>query len=133
MYINAWLESSYCWSFTQLFRVLRDQWGENFDSFISRKVVVIPGDVSLHNLGLKDEELKIKMLEEINVIVNLAGTSKFEERFHYQIKTNFILFFCLPNKFDQFDFFFLFLQVSHLNGCKYNVSSTCIKLRKELS
>lgn len=95
--------------------------------------MVIPGDVSLHNLGLKDEELKIKMLEEINVIVNLAGTSKFEERFHYQIKTNFILFFCLPNKFDQFDFFFLFLQVSHLNGCKYNVSSTCIKLRKELS
>jgi len=65
---------------TDLFRVLRDQRGQDFDSFISRKIEVISGDVSLHNFGLKDEKLKIKMLEEINVVVNFAASTRFDER-----------------------------------------------------
>jgi len=66
---------------TDLFRVLRDQCGQDFDSFISSKIVVIPGDVSLLNFGLKDEKLKSKMLEEINVVVNFAASTKFDERY----------------------------------------------------
>jgi len=60
--------------------VLRDQWDEDFDSFILKKIVVISGDVSLHNFGLEDEKLKIKMFEEINIIINFAATTKFDER-----------------------------------------------------
>jgi len=65
---------------TDLFRVLRDQWGKDFDSFISKKIVVISGDVSLHNFGMEDEQLKIKMIEEINIVMNFAATTKFDER-----------------------------------------------------
>lgn len=41
---------------TDLFRVLRDKLGKDFDSFISEKVVAVV-DVSLESLGLKDSEL----------------------------------------------------------------------------
>ncbi|XP_027345647.1 probable fatty acyl-CoA reductase 4 [Abrus precatorius] len=71
-----------------LFKVLRDQWGQDFDSFISKKVVIISGDVSLNNLGLKDEDLKTKMLEEIDVIVNFAASTKFDERFDVSMGVN---------------------------------------------
>lgn len=64
-----------------MFRVLRDEWGEDFDSFMSKKVIVIPGDVSLENLGLKDEDLKNEMLKEIEVLVNFAASTKFDERY----------------------------------------------------
>ncbi|KAK8463991.1 hypothetical protein PHAVU_011G092400 [Phaseolus vulgaris] len=73
---------------TYLFRVLRDQWGKDFDSFILKKIVVISGDVSLHNFGLEDEKLKIKMFEEINIIINFAATTKFDERFDISIDVN---------------------------------------------
>ncbi|KAL9296859.1 hypothetical protein ACSQ67_022755 [Phaseolus vulgaris] len=69
-------------------RVLRDQWDEDFDSFILKKIVVISGDVSLHNFGLEDEKLKIKMFEEINIIINFAATTKFDERFDISMDVN---------------------------------------------
>ncbi|CAB4313725.1 unnamed protein product [Prunus armeniaca] len=31
----------------ELFRVLREKWGAGFDSFIAKKVVAVPGDVTL--------------------------------------------------------------------------------------
>ncbi|XP_068496324.1 fatty acyl-CoA reductase 1-like isoform X2 [Phaseolus vulgaris] len=73
---------------TDLFRVLRDQWGKDFDSFISKKIVVISGDVSLHNFGMEDEQLKIKMIEEINIFMNFAATTKFDERFDISMEVN---------------------------------------------
>ncbi|XP_057419354.1 probable fatty acyl-CoA reductase 4 isoform X3 [Lotus japonicus] len=73
---------------TYLFRVLRDEWGEDFDSFMSKKVIVIPGDVSLENLGLKDEDLKNEMLKEIEVLVNFAASTKFDERFDISMGVN---------------------------------------------
>lgn len=60
--------------------MLRDKWGDQFDSFISNKVTVIAGDVAVENLGLKDENLKILMFEEIDLIINFAASTKFDER-----------------------------------------------------
>ncbi|CAN6557198.1 unnamed protein product [Malus baccata var. baccata] len=37
-----------------LFKVLREKLGADFDSFISEKVVAVPGDVTSENLGVKD-------------------------------------------------------------------------------
>lgn len=116
---------------TDLFRVLRDQLGEDFDSFISSKIVVIPGDVSLNNFGLKDEKLMSKMLEEINVVVNFAASTKFDER--YIILLWIIDNFCFSNKFYNWIHCYFSTQIWHLNGCKYNGCLTCLKLRKELS
>ncbi|XP_061369659.1 probable fatty acyl-CoA reductase 4 [Gastrolobium bilobum] len=73
---------------TDLFRVLRDECGEDFESFISEKVVVIAGDVALENLGLKDENLKNEMFQEIDVVVNFAASTKFDERFDFSMGVN---------------------------------------------
>ena len=61
-----------------MFGLLRDKWGQEFDSFISEKVTAIAGDVAVENLGLKDENLNL--FEEIDFIVNFAATTKFDER-----------------------------------------------------
>ncbi|XP_057781958.1 fatty acyl-CoA reductase 1-like [Salvia miltiorrhiza] len=66
---------------TELFRVLREECGEDFDSIISSKVVPISGDVGYENLGIVDAQLRQQMWQEIDVIVNSAATTKFDERY----------------------------------------------------
>jgi len=63
-----------------LFRILRDKWGENFSSFISKKVIAIAGDVANENLGIKDEKLRNEIFEEIDILVHFAGSTKHDER-----------------------------------------------------
>ncbi|XP_051134510.1 fatty acyl-CoA reductase 3-like [Andrographis paniculata] len=64
-----------------LFRVVKEKYGENFDDLISDKIRVLCGDISLDdNLGLKFEDYNY-WLEEIDVVVNLAATTKFDERY----------------------------------------------------
>ncbi|XP_039689686.1 fatty acyl-CoA reductase 1 isoform X2 [Medicago truncatula] len=71
-----------------LFRVLRAKWGENFSSFISKKVVAIAGDVAIENLGIKDEKLKREIFEEIDLLVHFAASTKFDERFDILMAVN---------------------------------------------
>jgi fatty acyl-CoA reductase len=54
--------------------------GEDFNSFISRKVEVVAGDVAVENLGIKDNNIKNVMFEEIDLIINSAATTNFDER-----------------------------------------------------
>lgn len=63
-----------------LFRVLREKWGTNMDSLISEKVVVVPGDLSLEDMGLKNSFMRDQICNQIDFIVNLAATTKFDER-----------------------------------------------------
>ena len=65
---------------TELFRVLRKERGGDFESMISSKVVAISGDVGYENLGIVDVQLREQMWREIDVIVNSAATTKFDER-----------------------------------------------------
>ncbi|XP_028770097.1 probable fatty acyl-CoA reductase 5 [Neltuma alba] len=71
-----------------LFTVLRDRMGADFDSFMSEKVEAIVGDVSLVNLGLNDGNIGRKIKEEIDFIVSSAATTRFDERFHVAMKIN---------------------------------------------
>ncbi|KAE9592340.1 putative alcohol-forming fatty acyl-CoA reductase [Lupinus albus] len=73
---------------SDLFSVLRDKLGEDFDSFISQKVVVVAGDISLENFGLINVNLQNEMLEEIDIIVNFAASTKFHERFDTSMGVN---------------------------------------------
>lgn len=51
------------------------------NSFISEKIVLVPGDISYGDeLGVKDSHLKEEMWRELDVIVNLAATTNFDER-----------------------------------------------------
>lgn len=59
-----------------MFRVLKEKRGADFDSFISEKVVALPGDVTSENLGVKD----LKVYNEIQIIFNCAATTNFDER-----------------------------------------------------
>ncbi|KAI3963884.1 hypothetical protein MKW92_036898 [Papaver armeniacum] len=72
----------------ELFRVLRKKHGFGFDSFISKKVTPIFGDVSLEDLGIKDPELKRKMQKEINIVANFAATTNFNDRYDVALAVN---------------------------------------------
>ncbi|MCL7037983.1 hypothetical protein MKW94_014871 [Papaver nudicaule] len=65
----------------ELFKVLRKKHGYRFDSFISKKVTPIFGDVSLENLGINDSDLEKKMHKEINLVANFAATTNFNDRY----------------------------------------------------
>lgn len=65
-----------------LFSVLRNDLGDaNLKDLVLEKVVPIPGDISLVNLGLKDSDLLQHMWNEIEIIVNVAATTNFDERY----------------------------------------------------
>ena len=66
----------------ELFKVLRDKWGGNLHSFISEKVAAVAGDISCDNLGVNDSNLREEMFREIDVVLNFAATTNFDERYH---------------------------------------------------
>ncbi|KAL5583149.1 hypothetical protein UlMin_015591 [Ulmus minor] len=72
----------------EVFRVLRQTWGKDFECFISEKLVAVEGDVSHENLGIKDSNLREQMWNDLNFIVNSAATTNFYERYDVSLATN---------------------------------------------
>ncbi|VVA32946.1 PREDICTED: fatty [Prunus dulcis] len=72
----------------ELFRVLRDKHGADFDSFVSQKVVAVAGDVTSENLGVKDFKLTEEMCNETEIILNSAATTNFDERYDIALDVN---------------------------------------------
>lgn len=68
----------------ELFRVLKEKWRANFGSMISEKVVAVAGDISDERLLVLEESAKLRqeLYGQINVIVNLAATTNFDERYN---------------------------------------------------
>ncbi|KAL5131996.1 Fatty acyl-CoA reductase 3 [Glycine soja] len=71
-----------------LFIVLKEKLGANFKSFISEKVTLVPGDISYEDLGLTDSILREEICNQTDVIVNLAATTKFDERYDLALGLN---------------------------------------------
>ncbi|KAM1394026.1 hypothetical protein ACFX1Q_029944 [Malus domestica] len=71
-----------------LFRVVKEKWGAGMNSIISEKLTVVPGDISREDLGLNDSNLREEMLSQIDVIVNLAATTNFDERYDIALALN---------------------------------------------
>ncbi|KAJ0020866.1 hypothetical protein Pint_31043 [Pistacia integerrima] len=71
-----------------LFNVLRDKLGANFKSFVLEKVAAVVGDVSEVNLGVKDSKLMEEMYKEIDLVVNSAATTDFDERYDFTFNIN---------------------------------------------
>ncbi|XP_057534115.1 alcohol-forming fatty acyl-CoA reductase-like [Amaranthus tricolor] len=71
-----------------LFKVLKQKMGSNFNSFISEKIKVVPGDITCEDLGIKDSNIKEEILKEVDVIVNLAATTNFDERYDASLNLN---------------------------------------------
>ncbi|KAJ4832618.1 hypothetical protein Tsubulata_046266, partial [Turnera subulata] len=73
----------------ELFRVLKENWSSDFNSFISEKIVLVPSDISLdENLGVKNPNLREEMWSQLDVIVNLAATTNFDERYDIALGIN---------------------------------------------
>ncbi|XP_021279352.1 fatty acyl-CoA reductase 3-like [Herrania umbratica] len=71
-----------------LFKVLKEKHGKNFSSFISEKITLIPGDISREDLGVEDSNLVQEMCREVDVVVNLAATTNFDERYDVALGLN---------------------------------------------
>jgi fatty acyl-CoA reductase len=60
--------------------LLKENLGAKFNSFISEKLTLVPGDISHEDFNLKDSNLLKELYDQTNVIVNLAATTNFDER-----------------------------------------------------
>lgn len=65
-----------------MFKVLRNNIGdESLNVIISEKVVPVPGDISLNNMGVSDFNLEQAMMQEIEIVFHAAATTRFDERY----------------------------------------------------
>ncbi|KAL4011314.1 hypothetical protein IC575_028368 [Cucumis melo] len=73
----------------ELFRILKEKWGENFRTMISEKLVAVAGDISDELLVLKEySQLREELYDQIDVIVHLAATTNFDERYDIALHVN---------------------------------------------
>nr|GMD73860.1 alcohol-forming fatty acyl-CoA reductase-like [Ipomoea batatas] len=71
-----------------LFKVVKDKYGKKLNSLISRKILVVAGDIMYENLGIKDTNLLDQIWREVDVVVNLAATTNFYERYDVAMGIN---------------------------------------------
>lgn len=71
-----------------LFKLLRGKYGANLKAFISQRTTIVPGDITVENLGVKDSTLLEEMWREVEVVVNLAATTNFDERYDVALGLN---------------------------------------------
>ncbi|XP_027908879.1 fatty acyl-CoA reductase 3-like [Vigna unguiculata] len=71
-----------------LFRVLKEKVGVNFNTFISKKTTLVPGDISREDLGIEDTILREEIYDQTDVIINLAATTNFDERYDISLGLN---------------------------------------------
>ncbi|XP_078434417.1 alcohol-forming fatty acyl-CoA reductase-like [Wolffia australiana] len=73
---------------TKLFGVLRQQHGKGFPDFISQKTLAVAGDITRNNLGIEDPALLAQLWSEVDVVVNVAATTNFYDRYDVALKIN---------------------------------------------
>ncbi|XP_029127196.1 alcohol-forming fatty acyl-CoA reductase isoform X2 [Cajanus cajan] len=71
-----------------LFRLLEENLGAKFNSFVSEKLTVVPGDISQDDLNLKDPILREELCRQTHCIINFAATTNFEERYDVALGIN---------------------------------------------
>ncbi|KAF2300792.1 hypothetical protein GH714_015827 [Hevea brasiliensis] len=71
-----------------LYRVAKEKLGANFDAIISKKINIISGDICYEDLGIKDSSLREEMKNELDIVLNFAATTRFDERYDIAFGTN---------------------------------------------
>ncbi|KNA18131.1 hypothetical protein SOVF_073590 [Spinacia oleracea] len=71
----------------ELFKILREKWGTKFECFMSEKISAVAGDTSYENLGITGHRLK-QMYNDIDIVINVAATTKFDERYDVALGVN---------------------------------------------
>ncbi|KAL0436314.1 UNVERIFIED_CONTAM: putative fatty acyl-CoA reductase 4 [Sesamum radiatum] len=70
----------------ELFRVVKKEFGSN--AGLLEKVVPVSGDVSLENLGIIESRVREEIWRDVNIFVNSAATTKFDERYDVALGIN---------------------------------------------
>ncbi|CAH1429769.1 unnamed protein product [Lactuca virosa] len=71
-----------------LFKVLKEKYHTKLQNFLSEKVILVPGDITCENLGVKDSCLKEDMWRDVEVVVNSAASTDFYERYDVSLDLN---------------------------------------------
>ena len=62
--------------------MLKKKHGANLNTLISEKICLVPGEISLPQMGLKHDSIWIdKLKSQVEIIINLAATTNFDERY----------------------------------------------------
>ncbi|RWV89596.1 hypothetical protein GW17_00048249 [Ensete ventricosum] len=71
-----------------LFKVLRDKHGDGFHPFVASKLFPVAGDIVREDLGIQDANLREKLWKEVGIVVNVAATTSFDERYDVALGIN---------------------------------------------
>ncbi|KAL8151153.1 hypothetical protein V2J09_020961 [Rumex salicifolius] len=72
-----------------LFRVVKQKMGVgNFNALITGKVKMVTGDITCEDMNIKKGPLKEELLQHLDVIINLAATTNFDERYDVSLNLN---------------------------------------------
>ncbi|KAK9072665.1 hypothetical protein SSX86_009100 [Deinandra increscens subsp. villosa] len=72
----------------ELFKLLKEKHGTNLDKFLSEKVTPVGGDITCEDLGVLDSSLKQEMWRHVDVVVNAAATTNFDESYDVALNLN---------------------------------------------
>ncbi|XP_073362357.1 fatty acyl-CoA reductase 2, chloroplastic-like, partial [Aegilops tauschii subsp. strangulata] len=102
---------------TELFRCLQEIHGKNYHSFVLSKQVPVVGNFREAYIGIAPELAK-EIAEEVDVIVNSAANTTFDERYDVALDINTVGPFRIMSFAQRFRRLKLFLQVStaYVNG-----------------
>ncbi|XP_030449121.1 fatty acyl-CoA reductase 2, chloroplastic [Syzygium oleosum] len=73
--------------YSELFKGLQQTYGKSYEPFMLSKLIPVVGDISESNLGLGDELVDF-IANEVDIIVNSAANTTFDERYDIAIDVN---------------------------------------------
>ncbi|XP_078158492.1 fatty acyl-CoA reductase 3-like [Carex rostrata] len=71
----------------ELFKILKEEHGKEYNKFMEEKISPIAGDVIYENLGIESSQVE-NLFHEIDIIVNNAATTNFYERYDVSLDVN---------------------------------------------
>ncbi|KAG2325627.1 hypothetical protein Bca52824_008355 [Brassica carinata] len=72
---------------SDLFKLLKQMHGSSYEAFMKSKLIPVTGDIGEENLGM-DSETADQISEEIDVIINTAGRTTFDDRYDAALSVN---------------------------------------------
>ncbi|VVB05912.1 unnamed protein product [Arabis nemorensis] len=72
---------------SDLFKLLKQTHESSYENFMKSKLIPVIGNIGEDNLGIESETLD-KITEEVDVIINSAGRTTFNDRYDYALNVN---------------------------------------------
>lgn len=59
---------------------MKERLGSDLYTHLSKRVIPVAGDITHENMGVKDSAILEEMWRQVDVVVNIAATTNFDER-----------------------------------------------------